>query len=149
MSEIGVKVSKSKFFSTSEKSRSEEENDISMNSELGKDDRLPTALPDCTTTDCVSSRCNGYENHQPFISVNNNQSPTNKSNVNECHSSSNEWIKLNVGGTYFQTTRTTLCSDHNSFFYRLCQEDSLSSEKVLFLLINATIYLFFDLLIEG
>lgn len=135
MSEIGVKVSKSKFFSTSEKSRSEEENDISMNSELGKDDRLPSTIPDCTTTDCVSSRCNGFENdctnHQSFITVNNNQSPTNKSNVNECHSSSNEWIKLNVGGTYFQTTRTTLCSDHNSFFYRLCQEDSLSSEKVL------------------
>jgi len=33
-----------------------------------------------------------------------------------------EWIRLNVGGTYFLTTRATLCKDPNSFFSRLCQE---------------------------
>ncbi|KAI0228143.1 BTB/POZ domain-containing protein KCTD5 [Lamellibrachia satsuma] len=33
------------------------------------------------------------------------------------------WVALNVGGTKFLTTRTTLCRDPKSFLYRLCQED--------------------------
>ena len=43
---------------------------------------------------------------------------------------SNDWIQLNVGGTIFSTTRTTLAKDEKSFLFRLCQEDSnLSSHK--------------------
>merc|ERR1739842_71925 len=34
-----------------------------------------------------------------------------------------EWVKLNVGGTNFLTTRTTCCKDPNSFLCRLVQED--------------------------
>ena len=42
-----------------------------------------------------------------------------------------EWVILNVGGTVFMTTRTTLCRDPKSFLYRLCQEDpDLNSDKV-------------------
>ncbi|KAG8038861.1 hypothetical protein G9C98_003168 [Cotesia typhae] len=36
----------------------------------------------------------------------------------------NQWVRLNVGGTYFLTAKTTLARDPNSFLYRLCQEDS-------------------------
>ena len=42
-----------------------------------------------------------------------------------------EWIKLNVGGTYFMTTRTTLCQDEKSFLYRICQSNmELTTAKV-------------------
>jgi len=42
-----------------------------------------------------------------------------------------QWVRLNVGGTYFLTTKTTLSRDPNSFLFRLCQEDSdLISDRV-------------------
>ena len=42
-----------------------------------------------------------------------------------------EWVKLNVGGTIFMTTRTTLGRDQKSFLFRLCQEGpDLNSDKV-------------------
>ncbi|XP_022698014.1 BTB/POZ domain-containing protein KCTD5-like [Varroa jacobsoni] len=36
---------------------------------------------------------------------------------------STQWVRLNVGGTHFLTTKTTLARDTNSFLYRLCQDD--------------------------
>lgn len=48
-----------------------------------------------------------------------------------------QWVKLNVGGTYFLTTKTTLARDPNSFLYRLIQEDSdLISDKVSYLFLE-------------
>lgn len=46
-------------------------------------------------------------------------------------SSRDEWVKLNIGGTVFLTTKTTLCREKQSFLSRLCQEDpDLPSLKV-------------------
>lgn len=43
-----------------------------------------------------------------------------------------EWVKLNVGGTTFMSTRTTLCRDPKSFLYRLVQEEpDLNTDKVI------------------
>ncbi|XGW30589.1 hypothetical protein V3C99_009503 [Haemonchus contortus] len=38
-------------------------------------------------------------------------------------STANNWIRLNVGGKIFQTTRDTLMRVPGSFLYRLCQDD--------------------------
>lgn len=55
--------------------------------------------------------------------------------------SSKQWVKLNVGGTYFLTTKTTLSRDPNSFLYRLVQEDSdLISDRVSMILVLFTSY---------
>lgn len=52
--------------------------------------------------------------------------------------SRDEWVKLNIGGTVFLTTKTTLCKEKNSFLARLCQDDpELPSLKVSKLLNNA------------
>uniref|UniRef100_A0A8C5R759 Potassium channel tetramerization domain containing 2 n=1 Tax=Leptobrachium leishanense TaxID=445787 RepID=A0A8C5R759_9ANUR len=41
-----------------------------------------------------------------------------------------KWVRLNVGGTYFVSTKQTLCREPKSFLYRLCQEDpDLDSDK--------------------
>ena len=43
-----------------------------------------------------------------------------------------EWIKLNVGGTTFLTTRTTLSKDPKSFLFRLIQDEpDLNTDKVI------------------
>ncbi|KAI8512290.1 PREDICTED: BTB/POZ domain-containing protein KCTD5-like [Branchiostoma belcheri] len=48
----------------------------------------------------------------------------------EGSSEKGKWVKLNVGGTYFLTTTTTLCREPDSFLFRLCQEDpDLHSDK--------------------
>lgn len=44
--------------------------------------------------------------------------------LNKSLSNTAQWVKLNVGGTCFLTTKTTLCRDPNSFLCRLCSEES-------------------------
>ncbi|XP_076025767.1 BTB/POZ domain-containing protein KCTD5-like isoform X1 [Genypterus blacodes] len=56
------------------------------------------------------------------------QSPVEKSILPGAGAS--KWLRLNVGGTYFLTTRQTLCRDPKSFLYRLSQADpELDSDK--------------------
>ncbi len=48
----------------------------------------------------------------------------------------NEWVRLNIGGKYFVTTKTTLCKDPQSFFFKLCQDDpsiGLTTDKVIYI----------------
>lgn len=54
--------------------------------------------------------------------------------LNKSLSNTAQWVKLNVGGTCFLTTKTTLCRDPNSFLCRLCSEESdLISDMVSWL----------------
>lgn len=46
--------------------------------------------------------------------------------------SGKNWVKLNVGGTAFLTTKQTLWRHPDSFLHRLCAEDpDLPSDKVV------------------
>uniref|UniRef100_A0AAY4C4U7 BTB domain-containing protein n=1 Tax=Denticeps clupeoides TaxID=299321 RepID=A0AAY4C4U7_9TELE len=74
----------------------------------------------------------------------NNNSNNNNNNNNSSSSSSSgkdgdvesaaaagnsgKWIRLNVGGTVFLTTRQTLLKEQTSFLYRLCQQQDLHSD---------------------
>lgn len=58
-------------------------------------------------------------------------SPTSPADQSEKPGS--RWVRLNVGGTYFVTTKQTLCREPKSFLYRLCQDDpDLDSDKVIY-----------------
>lgn len=49
-------------------------------------------------------------------------SPVSSSNL-ASRKCTDEWVKLNIGGTVFLTTKTTLCKEKDSFLARLCQND--------------------------
>lgn len=51
-----------------------------------------------------------------------------------------EWVRLNIGGTHFLTTKTTLCREKGSFLARLCQDDQdLPSVKVSLLCLSSSL----------
>lgn len=60
-----------------------------------------------------------------------NKSASKSASLSSKLSSRDEWVKLNIGGTVFLTTKTTLCREKQSFLCRLCQDDpDLPSLKV-------------------
>ncbi|XP_067927823.1 BTB/POZ domain-containing protein KCTD5-like [Watersipora subatra] len=70
------------------------------------------------------------------MAVNGDTIPNGMEVCSKCEDNENakkeSWVKLNVGGTQFLTTKTTLCRDPKSFLFRLCQEEhnhSLKSDK--------------------
>ncbi|XP_055031674.2 BTB/POZ domain-containing protein KCTD5 isoform X1 [Misgurnus anguillicaudatus] len=52
----------------------------------------------------------------------------NGSVVNITGGNNGKWVRLNVGGTVFLTTRQTLLKEQTSFLYRLCQQKDLHSD---------------------
>ncbi|XP_058650134.1 BTB/POZ domain-containing protein KCTD5 isoform X4 [Onychostoma macrolepis] len=52
----------------------------------------------------------------------------NGSAVNTAGGNNGKWVRLNVGGTVFLTTRQTLLKEQTSFLYRLCQQQDLHSD---------------------
>uniref|UniRef100_A0A1I7WJW7 BTB_2 domain-containing protein n=1 Tax=Heterorhabditis bacteriophora TaxID=37862 RepID=A0A1I7WJW7_HETBA len=59
--------------------------------------------------------------------------------LNTMDHGANSWVRLNVGGKIFQTTRHTLMKESDSFLYRLCQDDEgLPSMKVFWKKLSST-----------
>ncbi|MEQ2256815.1 hypothetical protein ILYODFUR_027966 [Ilyodon furcidens] len=58
------------------------------------------------------------------------QSIGNGSVINPNGGNNSKWVRLNVGGTVFLTTRQTLLKEQTSFLYRLCQQQDLHSDTV-------------------
>ncbi|CAL8302418.1 unnamed protein product [Lota lota] len=56
------------------------------------------------------------------------QSIGNGSGISPTGGNSGKWVRLNVGGTVFLTTRQTLLKEQTSFLYRLCQQQDLHSD---------------------
>ena len=77
------------------------------------------------------------DNHSESTIINkqiNGSSKSLASSSNGVKANKPEWVRLNVGGQYFVTTKTTLCKNANSFFFKLCQDDpsiGLTTDKVV------------------
>lgn len=90
------------------------------------------------------------ENAAPTVNGRPPPAPSRDASMDEARADrKHEWIRLNVGGNIFMTTKTTLSREPQSFFFRLCQEDpELPSEKVRLLLFVVS-HVFFDSLLDG
>lgn len=80
------------------------------------------------TTNGVNGHTNGSNNESSMtnsdtkrILVNGNESYAKYNRSNSLAKA--EWVRLNIGGKEFVTTKTTLCKNAQSFFYKLCQDD--------------------------
>ncbi|XP_062381876.1 BTB/POZ domain-containing protein KCTD5 [Sardina pilchardus] len=73
---------------------------------------------DSTTTASSTTETSGAET----------QTIGNGSGINTASANNGKWVRLNVGGTVFLTTRQTLLKEQTSFLYRLCQQQDLHSD---------------------
>ncbi|CAL9702305.1 unnamed protein product [Knipowitschia caucasica] len=62
------------------------------------------------------------------LSQGHNQGLSQGNSVGNSAGNSGKWVRLNVGGTVFLTTRHTLLKEQTSFLYRLCQQQDLHSD---------------------
>lgn len=76
---------------------------------------------------------NGDTNGQNTTIATNHSHTSNSSNGFATVKKATEWVRLNIGGQYFVTTKTTLCKNAHSFFFKLLQDDpsvGLVTDKV-------------------
>ncbi|KAL3051138.1 hypothetical protein OYC64_001417 [Pagothenia borchgrevinki] len=80
---------------------------------------------DSTTTSSTGSTEPRGGSTEPGCGV---QSLGNGSVLSPSGGNNGKWVRLNVGGTVFLTTRQTLLKEQTSFLYRLCQQQDLHSD---------------------
>ena len=89
----------------------------------------------------ISENLNGEYTTSAKMKVTNGSTPAEAPLVNGNKSTTCEWIRLNIGGQHFVTTKTTLCKNPHSFFYKLCQDDpsiGLTTDKVCLIFLQYT-----------
>nr|XP_046210490.1 BTB/POZ domain-containing protein KCTD5-like isoform X2 [Oncorhynchus gorbuscha] len=113
-----------------------EEKRKSMPQAVSALDSLPT--PQCYNKN--NNNNNNNNNRGSEVSEHTTTSSATESSGPETHSFENgcgvnptvgnngKWVRLNVGGTVFLTTRHTLLKEQTSFLYRLCQQKDLHSD---------------------
>lgn len=76
-------------------------------------------------TDNVNfAQLNGNGSVSPLSSPTTTTTTTTSPGSTTKNGSANQWVRLNVGGQIFMTTKTTLSRDTNSFLARLIRDDS-------------------------
>lgn len=71
-----------------------------------------------------------WENHFQQHQQQQQQPAPPSSSSSTSSSSRGKWVRLNVGGTIFLTTKQTLCREQKSFLCRLCLGEELQSDRV-------------------
>ncbi|XP_070304836.1 BTB/POZ domain-containing protein KCTD5 isoform X9 [Salvelinus sp. IW2-2015] len=99
-----------------------------------------SAVGSLPTPQGYNNNNNNNNNKDGEVSENTTTSSATESSGTETHSIGNgcgvnttvgnngKWVRLNIGGTVFLTTRHTLLKEQTSFLYRLCQQQDLHSD---------------------
>lgn len=95
-------------------------NNSNNNNNNNKDNEAGETATTTTTTTASPTESGGTASH----------SIGNGSGINPTGGNNGKWVRLNVGGTVFLTTRQTLLKEQTSFLYRLCQQQDLHSDTV-------------------